>query len=113
VGDEHKTGVEEFPAVERAQDVALAAGEPGGTQGLVVALSAIRASACTTTTGSTASAPRRCPSALFLAGQDARRHHIARAAFETDQNDRRAVMYEALAADDWYGTGGYALAATA
>lgn len=33
------------------------------------------------------------------------------AAFETDRNDRRAVMYEALAADDWYCTGGYAPAA--
>jgi hypothetical protein len=36
----------------------------------------------------------------------------SRAAFETDRNDRRAVMYEALAVDDWYCAGGYALAAT-
>jgi hypothetical protein len=37
----------------------------------------------------------------------------SRAAFMTDPNDRRAVMYEALAADDWYCTGGYAPAAAA
>jgi hypothetical protein len=39
---------------------------------------------------------------------------LALLAFETDLNDRRAVMFEALAADEWYCTGGYAplLAAT-
>ena len=31
----------------------------------------------------------------------------ARLAFATDQNDRRAVIYEALAADEWYCAGGY------
>lgn len=31
----------------------------------------------------------------------------AQQAFATDQNDRRAVMYEALAADAWYCAGGY------
>ncbi len=32
---------------------------------------------------------------------------LALLSFETDQNDRRAVMFEALAADEWYCTGGY------
>lgn len=31
VGDEHETGVKEFPAVEHAQDVVLAARDPGGS----------------------------------------------------------------------------------
>jgi hypothetical protein len=33
---------------------------------------------------------------------------LALLAFGTDQNDRRAVTFEALAADEWYCTGGYA-----
>jgi hypothetical protein len=34
---------------------------------------------------------------------------LALLGFATDQNDRRAVMFEALAADGWYCAGGYAL----
>jgi hypothetical protein len=30
---------------------------------------------------------------------------LAPLAFETDQNDRRAMMFEALAADEWYCAG--------
>jgi hypothetical protein len=33
---------------------------------------------------------------------------VALLCFETDQNDWRAVMFEALAADEWYCAGGYA-----
>jgi 5-methylcytosine-specific restriction endonuclease McrA len=38
---------------------------------------------------------------------------LAALAFETDQNDRRGAMFEALAADEWYCAGGYELPSTA
>ena len=37
---------------------------------------------------------------------------LAIPAFNADQNDRRGVMFEALATDEWYCTGGYTLPLT-